>query len=108
DPTFEADGTKTCRRHRCTLCHENAIITADSYPGLMLRQAELELDQENMPLKAFMNSDLDAELENTRSALSPLLKSDPLKVMQTIESYKGEIRSGRRRHAAGESGSGSF
>lgn len=97
DPDFTTDGIKTCSLHRCTLCHDNAIITPSSYPGLMLRQAELEIREESMPVTSFMLSSYDAELQNVRSALLPLMESDPKLVMATIGFHKDEIRTGRLR-----------
>ena len=96
-PGFEADGVQTCTAHRCTLCHENAIITPDAYPGLMLRQAELEIREEGMPMASFVLSSFDAELQNVRTALLPLKESDPAWLASAVEAYKIEIRAGLRR-----------
>lgn len=97
DPAFRADGINTCTAHRCTLCPDNAIITPDAYPGLMLRQAELEIREENMPMGSFVLSTYDAELQNVRTALAPLMAADPELLTTTVESHKREIRVGERR-----------
>lgn len=97
DPAFRADGVRTCTTHRCTLCFENAIITPDSFPGLMLRQAELEIMEERTPIGSFKFSSLDAELQNTRTALLPLQESEPERLTSTVEGIKNEIREGSRR-----------
>jgi hypothetical protein len=97
DPAFNADGTNTCTAHRCTLCPENAIITPDAYPGLMLRQAELEIREENMPMASFVLSTYDAELQKVRTSLAPLRAADPERVTTTVESLKREMRAGERR-----------
>ncbi len=97
DPIFEPDGIKMCSAHRCMLCKENAIITPEAYPGLMLRQAELEIIEEQTPVASFKLSLLDAELSNTKAALLPF-KEAQLEVMaSTVEAYKKEIRDGIRR-----------
>lgn len=97
DPTFVADGSRVCPKHRCTLCHANAIITPASYPGLLLRQAELEVLQERMPIAAFLLSDYEAELMNTRVALRPYVLAEPEKAAAMLANYKDEIRTGKRR-----------
>lgn len=97
DPAFDADGVKFCATHRCTLCPDNAIITPDAYPGLMLRLAELEIQEEATPVASFLMSSSDAELQNVRMALLPLKKSDPELLAATVASFKNEIRTGSRR-----------
>lgn len=97
DPAFDADGVKVCATHRCTLCPDNAIITPDAYPGLMLRLAELEIQEEATPVASFVMSSFDAELQNVRMALLPLKESDPELLTATVASFKNEIRTGSRR-----------
>ena len=97
DPAFVADGEKTCTTHRCTLCPRNAIITPDAYPGLMLRQAELEFMEEHMPVASFTLSSFDAELQNARAALLPLATTDPERLAATVAAYTLELREGKRR-----------
>ncbi len=97
DPTFNADGINICTTHRCTLCHDNAIITPDAYPGLMLRLAELEIEEEGMPVASFAMSSLDAELQNVRTALLPLKEMNPGLLAATVASNKHEIRIGSLR-----------
>ena len=97
DPAFEIDGVKFCTVHRCTLCHENAIITPEAFPGLTLRQAELEILQEHMPASSFVMSSFDAELQNVRTALLPLSEANPVHLSSTIELHKREILEGHRR-----------
>lgn len=97
DPAFDADGVKCCTTHRCTLCPDNAIITPDAYPGLMLRLAELEIQEEATPVASFVMSSFDAELQNVRMALLPLKESDPELLTATVASFKTEIRTGSRR-----------
>jgi hypothetical protein len=94
DPTFDADGVNICTAHRCTLCHDNAIITPDAYPGLMLRLAELEIQEEGMPVASFVMSSLDAELQNVRTALLPMKEINPGLLAATVASFKHEIRTG--------------
>lgn len=97
DPAFDADGVKFCATHRCTVCPDNAIITPDAYPGLMLRLAELEAQEEATPVASFVMSSFDAELQNVRKALLPLKESDPELLTATVASFRDEIRTGRRR-----------
>jgi hypothetical protein len=97
DPIFESDGIKMCSTHRCMLCKDNAIITPEAYPGLMLRQAELEIIEEQTPVASFKFSLLDAEISNTRAALLPFKETQPDVMASTIDGYKKEIRDGRRR-----------
>lgn len=97
DPAFEADGIKSCTAHRCTLCSENAVITPEAYPGLMLRQAELEIREENSPVAEFVLSSFDAELRNVRTALLPVKDADPERLASTVEFHKREIREGKRK-----------
>lgn len=97
DPAFDADGVKVCATHRCTLCPDNAIITPDAYPGLMLRLAELEMQEEATPVASFVMSSYDAELQNVQMALLPLKESDPDRLTATVASFKDEIRTGSRR-----------
>lgn len=97
DPTFDADGVKFCTTHRCTLCHDNAIITPGAYPGLILRQAELEFREDNTPVESFLLSSFDAELKNVRIALLPFKASDPGRLASTIELHKKEFREGKRK-----------
>lgn len=97
DPAFDADGVKFCATHRCTLCPDNAIITPDAYPGLMLRLAELEIQEEATPVASFVMSSFDAELQNVRMSLLPLKAADPELLTATVASFKNEIRTGSRR-----------
>lgn len=97
DPTFEADGIKVCSTHRCMLCKENAIVTPEAYPGLMLRQAELEIIEENTPVASFRLSMFEAELRNTRTALLPFNEAQPDVLAVTVEQLKDEFRQGIRR-----------
>lgn len=97
DPAFEADGIKFCTTHRCTLCSDNAIVTPEAYPGLMLRQAELEIREETSPMADFVLSSFDAELRNVRTALLPVRDTNPEHLTSTIEFHKREIREGKHR-----------
>lgn len=94
DPNFVADGVSLCTVQRCTLCLQNAVITPDSLPGLVMRMAELRWLKVNMPVDSFVDREFQQEYDNTTAALSGFDADD---VTTGIADWEQRIDSGLHR-----------
>jgi hypothetical protein len=94
DPHFKPNGKRACTTQRCTLCFENAVILADSRPGLCKRFSEIKHIKATISVAAFETSSFPEELENTEAALGLF---DANEVEADVAHWDAEIAADRHR-----------
>lgn len=90
-PHLKATPGLHCDSQRCLLCKQHAVLLPESLDGIAMREAELKVMQEGLPLTTFIGGDYQVELENHELALRLF---DPAEVVAARAKWAESIRTG--------------